>query len=46
MWGRELKLWFCDLDQFGLAILANFSNFVILGYLVLAVLANFANWLT
>ena len=46
MWGKGLKLWFCDFDHFGLAILANFSNLFNLGkikYLVLGIFANFTN---
>ena len=41
VWWKGLKLWFCDLDHLGLAILPNFSNLVNLCNLVLAIFANF-----
>ena len=40
---KKIKLQFCNLDHLGLTILANFSNLVDLGNLVLSIFANFVN---
>ena len=40
---KNVKLWLCDFDHLGLAILANFPNLVNLLNLVLGIFANFTN---